>query len=511
MTNSKNRQIQQSATVVSLRLFTHPLVIASIGLLLLNDHLLKSLIPSVITGKLSDFAGLLFFPFLLIISFGWLLDKLHVPVRLTAVLAFILTGITFTLIKTSPFFNQLTRDSVATLVGYPVQILLDVTDLVALLSLVPAWFLWRKAEGERPFPFPNRLTFIMLGAASLATLATSPCMPPSIVSRVIIHNNTIYTNPGFEHEINDLTLMHSTDLGIAWQHVSSDAIPGEVFSTLQQKPTMPLVVCEQENDKICYRITGKPLVEESIDGGQTWQTAWQLPLGRHAFVESYLKRQPLGCKATADFGFYDLAVLNHNGQTSIVIASGTEGVLVQDAAGNWQQRAVGDARPTPLRPTDTISFLLTIFWETVFYATAVFIVWVTSSRFAQRKIGIQGGLPTEIQQKILSFKPILASVALFILLLFTFPYISFVALFIGPAVGWQRLMSAMPSQNFIIRHAQGNCFHATLMVIFAWLPFPLWVWGVVPFYSLTFVLSIGLLLYALKSGRSIVSTIQAEV
>jgi hypothetical protein len=44
----------------------HPLVAASVALLLLNDHVLKASSPGVLTGKASDFAGLAFFPLLLV-------------------------------------------------------------------------------------------------------------------------------------------------------------------------------------------------------------------------------------------------------------------------------------------------------------------------------------------------------------------------------------------------------------------------------------------------------------
>lgn len=43
-------------------------------ILLVNDHLLKGMCPGVVTGKLSDFAGLFFFPWLLhgawVVTFG---------------------------------------------------------------------------------------------------------------------------------------------------------------------------------------------------------------------------------------------------------------------------------------------------------------------------------------------------------------------------------------------------------------------------------------------------------
>jgi hypothetical protein len=43
----------------------HPIPGVAMGLFALNDHLLKSLHPSFWTGKLSDLAGLVFFPLLL--------------------------------------------------------------------------------------------------------------------------------------------------------------------------------------------------------------------------------------------------------------------------------------------------------------------------------------------------------------------------------------------------------------------------------------------------------------
>lgn len=40
----------------------HPVLLIAIGTLVINDHLLKQSWPSLLTGKLSDVAGLSFFP-----------------------------------------------------------------------------------------------------------------------------------------------------------------------------------------------------------------------------------------------------------------------------------------------------------------------------------------------------------------------------------------------------------------------------------------------------------------
>ena len=48
------------------QLLSQPLMLCAIALLVLNDHWWKSAYSGVVTGKLSDFAGLCFFPVLLL-------------------------------------------------------------------------------------------------------------------------------------------------------------------------------------------------------------------------------------------------------------------------------------------------------------------------------------------------------------------------------------------------------------------------------------------------------------
>jgi hypothetical protein len=59
------------STISDRRLFAgdgllRPLPLIAIALLVVNDHVLKSAMPGIVTGKLSDFAGLIFFPLLLV-------------------------------------------------------------------------------------------------------------------------------------------------------------------------------------------------------------------------------------------------------------------------------------------------------------------------------------------------------------------------------------------------------------------------------------------------------------
>jgi len=133
-----------------------PLAIAAIALLLLNDHLLKSIAPGVLTGKLSDIAGLVFFPLLLVAVVELALAAAGRwsgpdPRLITAAVA--ATGIAFAAVKLVPGAEGVYEQvlglaqwpfrALAALIaggsaaGVPTRVDLtrDTTDLVALVAL----------------------------------------------------------------------------------------------------------------------------------------------------------------------------------------------------------------------------------------------------------------------------------------------------------------------------------------------------------------------------------------
>lgn len=143
------------------RALLHPLWIASLVALIVNDHVLKGsgLLPGVVTGKLSDFAGMIVAPALLAALVGvrtrdaWL--RSHVAV-----------GIVFAGIQLSSGFAALWSATMG-LVGHPWVITSDPTDLLALpmLALSFAWL-------ERPMhaSAPLRSELERLAVAGLGTL-----------------------------------------------------------------------------------------------------------------------------------------------------------------------------------------------------------------------------------------------------------------------------------------------------------------------------------------------------
>ena len=90
----------------ALRLLCSPLSLGAMAVLLINDHLLRRFWPSWVTGKLGDFAWLLFFPFALAWVLAFILPRRE---RLVRGLSFGMTGGIFALAKTFRFSGRLTE------------------------------------------------------------------------------------------------------------------------------------------------------------------------------------------------------------------------------------------------------------------------------------------------------------------------------------------------------------------------------------------------------------------
>lgn len=125
----------------------HPGAVAAILLLVVNDHVLKGSYPGVVTGKLSDFAGLAFFPLLL----QALLELAGARVsRRVLGGCIVASGLLMVAVKTLPWANEAYIRAAGWLLapwawvrGEPwppvVRLEMDPTDLWALLALALAW------------------------------------------------------------------------------------------------------------------------------------------------------------------------------------------------------------------------------------------------------------------------------------------------------------------------------------------------------------------------------------
>jgi low temperature requirement protein LtrA len=125
----------------------HPLILTGIILVAVNDHYLKqSGLAGVLTGKLSDFAGLFFFPFLLIDLLSLLRPAWHSSGAIFGLAAFS-TGLGFVALKCSLTALQIYRNFYA-IFGLQVSVVQDPTDLYALIVLPLAVSFHRHLRGR---------------------------------------------------------------------------------------------------------------------------------------------------------------------------------------------------------------------------------------------------------------------------------------------------------------------------------------------------------------------------
>lgn len=142
----------------------HPVPLSALALLVLNDHVLKAHAVAgtafaVVTGKLSDVAGMVFFPLLLVAlceATLALLHRFHRPSRTALTVAVVAVGVVFALTKTWTPAAELYRIVWGALqwpvfavvsvtrgeempVLHRVRHVMDATDIVALPALVVAY------------------------------------------------------------------------------------------------------------------------------------------------------------------------------------------------------------------------------------------------------------------------------------------------------------------------------------------------------------------------------------
>lgn len=173
----------------SLRCLGHPSLLFSVTMLGINDHFMKRQFPGFLTGKISDFAGLYFFSFSVALAISLLPSRIEKNPQLVDRISILFVGTFFIGIKTNPLVNHQVSAILSMLTGWPTGILIDPTDLIALVSLYPAWRLWARKKDA----VPDWLPWMVVGVASLASTATSCAATDTSTVRILeIMQGSIY-------------------------------------------------------------------------------------------------------------------------------------------------------------------------------------------------------------------------------------------------------------------------------------------------------------------------------
>ncbi len=341
----------------SLRLLAHPLSLAAIGLMLANDFIFKSLWPSWWTGKLSDFAGLFFLPFLAAAGLS-----LFVPGRLVGGLAFWITGAGFAQLKLDPGLAPL-------LGGLGLRARADPSDLLALLSLLPAGFLWLKVRPVQAMagPLPG-WRLLALPLAALVTLADAAAPDMGITCLQASGGSIVATTPYYPKAF------ASSDGGLTWQSLA-------VEETMQCSPVredIP-VIQSAAGDAQFWIIPGRN-IERSLDGGKTWSTDFYIT-GYSEQEQTYYRMTHSG-NLSFSSGPYAAVIDPTTG--NLVLAMGLEGVLVRNPGGHYTWVTVGSYRHDSLKEDGAMGAAL-LLGNQLWLAVLVGLGWLFT--WAVRRLG----------------------------------------------------------------------------------------------------------------------------
>ncbi|MEU9887507.1 hypothetical protein [Sphaerisporangium sp. NPDC051011] len=287
----------------------HPLTVVTALVLLANDHLFKSLWPGLVTGKLSDVAGLIVAP-----------PLLNLLVRLPRT-AIVVTGAAFTLVKTTAVGAALASQA-WTLVWGPSQILADPTDLVALPALYFAWWIF-----THPGPHAARraravVVIPLVVLAVTATGAVEYSKPYSAYAADVLDGTIIVATVGGTQR-SPVTGFASNDAGRTW---SAWQVP---------VPRVPRTSsCVPGPPDRCYRIVpGRLKVEESRDG--RWVTAWEISPGdQDRLARAHVAKRPEETEIIESLG---IATGKLGGGHVVVVANGADGIVLRDTTGVWRR------------------------------------------------------------------------------------------------------------------------------------------------------------------------------
>lgn len=294
----------------SLNILAHPLSISVIGLYAFNTFIFQVFWPSWWTGKIGDFAWLFFFPYVLSALFAFLLPEKWKENSFA--LAATVVAALFVLVKTT-VFNDFAVSSLSFFLHFPVSLVPDPTDLIALLSLVGAVFFWKKYQ---PSTRHQKFGLVLISLTVLFTLADS-AMPDYGLNYLEISENTIVACSNY-------ATYQSDDGGLTWKESAPDS----------RKTNCPyykenLVISDPQNADIRYRYT-PGMIERSTDGGKAWTTdyTWQ-PLSEADRIYYQTKNQshyPYSSPPT-----YALADPKTG---NVIFAMGQEGILVRQGGAN---------------------------------------------------------------------------------------------------------------------------------------------------------------------------------
>ena len=325
-----------------------PAFLASVAVLAVNDHVLKSRLPGWWTGKLSDVAGV-----------AVVATLLAVPLGVRRGLAG--AGLGFTLLKGVP---GVAEAAAPVLGGVTAR---DRGDLLALAVLAPL-AVWLQRPGRRDDAGPSdggrisgstmasaarrvsagASSFVpLVGAlAAVMTATATSCARDPAVTHVVAMGDGLYALVDRGHR-EDLWA-RSTDGGQTWDRSRAPrGFGGEPDPEVDGKSASrgPLGACG--DDGVCYRLRGQRVIERRAGSGG-WTEEFRLSEEEFDEISSICIGGDIGILESVAVAQGADAVGPSSGQERPAVATlGAAGVLVRSEDGTWARTRVLSVPPVP--------------------------------------------------------------------------------------------------------------------------------------------------------------------
>ena len=330
---------------------THPVTVAAVVVLLLNDGLFKSLWPDAwVTGKLSDLAWVVFASPLLAFVLSLFLSRRAFTRQAAVLVSYVGLPALYAAFNTfEPVHERVVRGLSLVSGGTAGSPIGSSDSLVIPFGLGIAVWVWRRRPVS-PDRLRVRLALLAAGVATFATVATSYLPPETGVNRVGVTGNGIIVASG-SNEDGDFQY-RSGNGGLTWT------------------PVYPATNIEWGGLEV-ETPRGKSKIQDSDILRLTVSGEWEL-----AYSAAYLQQEAnvwIQEQATARFGLRELArgphsIVYDEHSGNVIVAMGLQGVVVGTPNGEWSRVAVDDYAPTDFSAAGKSLALLSNFgvWVTAF-------------------------------------------------------------------------------------------------------------------------------------------------
>lgn len=323
-------EIKDKTLTKSLSLLSSPLSLAAILILAANSFALRVYWPSWFTGKLSDFAWLYFTPFALAAFLSLVIPSdVKAKSRLIEILAFSTIFGIFIIANSFQPWNEWLVNALSQVLGSPIMITRDPSDLIALVSTLLAWHHWK--NWVLPQTIRDKRALLLLPLCSLLVIADAG-YPNYGIDCLISDEDQIIAFAGYYDEI-----FRSTDSGLSWSQIveypDRDELGCQYYGEWGERSI------SSPDRELLFQLSKNGVFEQSLDGGKTWEpvTDYIYPSEAETIFYQKTHRNRLAYYSPGPLdAFFDL------NSGFFIFAMGVDGVLIRTSEGEWITVPVGE-------------------------------------------------------------------------------------------------------------------------------------------------------------------------